>query len=67
MPAGNQTGSYTTPIYVRQNRVDPRYARINIIDAGLNSWYNALALQLNKRMAHGVYRIRLLHLVACDR
>jgi outer membrane receptor protein involved in Fe transport len=48
---GNQTGSYTTPIYVRQNRVDTRYARINIVDAGLNSWYNALALQLNKRMA----------------
>jgi hypothetical protein len=50
--AGNQTGSYTTPIYVRQNRVDPRYARLNIVDAGLNSWYNAMALQLNKRMAH---------------
>ncbi|MBZ5617308.1 MAG: carboxypeptidase regulatory-like domain-containing protein [Acidobacteriia bacterium] len=48
---GNQTGSYTTPIYVRQNRVDPRYARINVVDAGLNSWYNGLALQLNKRMS----------------
>ena len=40
---------------VRGNRVDPRYARINIIDAGLNSWYNAGALQLEKRMAHGVF------------
>ena len=50
--SGNQTGSYTTPIYVRQNRVDTRYARINIIDASLNSWYNGLALQLNKRMSH---------------
>jgi hypothetical protein len=48
---GNQTGSYTTPIYARQNRVDTRYARINIIDAGLNSWYNGLVLQLNKRMS----------------
>ena len=51
---GNQTGSYSTPVYVRQNRVDPRYARINIIDAGLNSWYNALAAQLTKRMSHGI-------------
>jgi hypothetical protein len=50
--AGNQTGSYTTPIYVRQNRADPRYARLNIVDSSLNSWYNGLALQLNKRMAN---------------
>ena len=27
--------TYSTPVYVRQNRVDTRYARINIIDAGL--------------------------------
>ena len=52
--SGNQTGTYSTPVYVRQNRVDPRYARINIVDAGLNSWYNGLAVQLNKRMSHGV-------------
>src|SRR5205807_307272 len=48
---GTQTGSYTTPIYVRQNRVDPRYARLNLVGANLNSWYNGLALQMNKRMA----------------
>ena len=47
-------GTYSTPVYVRQNRVDPRYSRINIIDAGLNSWYNGLAVQLNKRLSHGV-------------
>ncbi len=50
---GNQVGTYSTPVYVRQNRVDPRYARINIIDAGLNSWYNGLAVQLNKRLSSG--------------
>src|SRR5207248_11139399 len=38
--AGNQTGSYVTPIYLRQDRVDPRYARLDIIDLSLNSWYN---------------------------
>jgi hypothetical protein len=48
---GAQTGSYTTPIYVRQNRVDTRYARLNVVGSNLNSWYNGLALQLNKRMA----------------
>ena len=51
---GNQVGSYSTPLYVRQNRVDPRYARINIVDSGLNSYYNALAVQLNKRLSHGL-------------
>src|SRR5262249_37813161 len=49
--SGNQVGTYSTPVYVRQNRADQRYARINIIDAGLNSWYNGMVLQLNKRMA----------------
>jgi hypothetical protein len=51
---GNQVSTYSTPVYIRQNRVDPRYARINIIDAGLKSWYNGLAVQLNKRFSHGL-------------
>jgi len=52
--SGNLAGTYSTPVYVRQNRVDPNYNRINIVDAGLNSWYNALAVQLNKRFSHGM-------------
>lgn len=52
--SGAQVGSYSTPVYVRQNRVDPRYSRLNIVDAGLNSWYNGLAVQLTKRTSHGV-------------
>jgi outer membrane receptor protein involved in Fe transport len=51
---GNQVGSYSTPVYVRQNRVDPRYSRVNIVDAGLNSWYNGLTAQLTKRYAYGI-------------
>ena len=51
--SGNQTGAYTTPIYVRQNRVDTRYARVNVIDSSLNSWYNAGVVQLNKRLSNG--------------
>jgi hypothetical protein len=52
--SGNLTGTYSTPIYVRQNRVNPSYNRINIIDAGLNSYYNGLAVQLNKRFSRGL-------------
>ena len=33
--------------------MDPRYARINIIDAGLNSWYNAGRLQLEQAHVAG--------------
>ena len=52
--SGSQVGTYSTPVYVSQNRVDKRYTRINIVDAGLNSWYNGLAVQLNKRFSHGL-------------
>src|SRR6266404_2644046 len=52
--SGNQVSTYSTPVYIRTNRVDPRYARINIIDAGVNSWYNGLVAQLQKRMARGL-------------
>jgi outer membrane receptor protein involved in Fe transport len=52
--AGNAVGSYATPVYVRQNRVDPRYARVNIVGGALNSWYHGLAVQLNKRLSHGL-------------
>ena len=52
--SGNQVGSYSTPVYVRQNRVDPRYSRVNVVQSTLNSWYNGLAVQLNKRLSHGL-------------
>ena len=62
--SGNQVSSYTTPVYVRQNRVDTRYARINIIDAGLNSWYNGLAAQLRQAHEQRTYRICCVHMVS---
>ncbi len=49
-----QAFTYSTPVYIRSNRVDTRYSRINIIDAGLNSWYNGLSVQLSKRFSHGL-------------
>jgi len=51
---GQQVGTYSTPVYVLQNRVDPRYTRLNVVDSALNSWYNALAVQLTKRLSHNV-------------
>lgn len=51
--AGVQTGTFTTPAYLLANRVDPRYQRILEVDNGGNSYYNALALQVQRRFAHG--------------
>jgi outer membrane receptor protein involved in Fe transport len=52
--SGNQIGTYSTPVYVRQNRIDPRYSRINVVEGALDSWYNGLAVQLTKRYSHGL-------------
>ncbi|MBM3757436.1 MAG: TonB-dependent receptor [Acidobacteria bacterium] len=52
--AGNQTGTYTTNAHYTANRVDPRFQRIVQVENGGNSYYHALALQLNKRMANGL-------------
>jgi hypothetical protein len=52
--SGNQVGTYTTPIYITQNRVDPRYSRILMVENGGQTWYNGLAIQLRKRMSHGL-------------
>ncbi len=52
--AGAVVGSYTTPVYVLGNRVDPRYSSILQIENGGQSWYNALALQFYKHMSKGL-------------
>jgi hypothetical protein len=48
----NVVGTYTTPTY-RGPHQDPRYRRINQVENGGLSYYDALAVQLNKRFAHG--------------
>jgi hypothetical protein len=50
---GNAAGSFTTPVYLSANRVDPRYGRVMQDENGLKSYYNALAVQVNKRFSHG--------------
>lgn len=47
---GNQVGTYTTPTYRLANRVDTRWRRVNMVDHGANSYYNAMVVQLRKRM-----------------
>ncbi|HXK03834.1 MAG TPA: carboxypeptidase regulatory-like domain-containing protein [Verrucomicrobiae bacterium] len=51
--AGNNVSTYTTPVFVIGNRVDPRYAKILQVENGGQSWYNGLAVQVEKRFAHG--------------
>ncbi|MBI1790817.1 MAG: TonB-dependent receptor [Acidobacteria bacterium] len=50
---GNQTGTYTTPTYRRASRVDPRWNRVNLVDNGGNTYYNAMVVQLRKRLSKG--------------
>ncbi len=51
--AGQAVGSYTTPVYVGR-RPDSRYNGIYLDDNGVNSYYNALAVQVNKTFTHGL-------------
>jgi len=51
--SGNATGSYTTPLYFSP-RPNTKYGAI-IEDAnGIDSYYDALAVTLNKRFRHGL-------------
>ncbi len=51
--SGSTVGSFTTPGYLLANRVDTRYQRIYQMENGGQTWYNGLAVQLNKRFAKG--------------
>ncbi len=52
-PSGNVAGTYTTPTY-RTPRPDPRYRRISEIDNPGMSYYDGLAVQVNKRLSKGL-------------
>ncbi len=55
MDASNtKVGEFPTRVYLFSNRVDTRYSKILQVENGGQSWYNALALQLQKRMSHGL-------------
>ena len=52
--SGSQVGTYTTPTYRRGLRPNSNWAGINVVDAGGNSYYNALAVQVRKRLSRGL-------------
>lgn len=55
--AGNQVGSYTTPVYRLANRIDRNFQRVNVVEAGGNLWYNAMLVQFrNRKMNFGPLR-----------
>jgi hypothetical protein len=57
--SGNQIGTYTTPVIASgviskpPLRPDARYGGIYQDENGVTSFYNALAVQVNKRFSHG--------------
>jgi outer membrane receptor protein involved in Fe transport len=48
---GNTIGSYTTPTY--RTRIDPKYRQVAQLENPGMSYYDGLAVQLNKRFGHG--------------
>src|ERR1017187_4421081 len=51
--AGNQVGTFSTQLFPFATRPDTRYGSILQVENGAQSWYNALAVQFQKRMAKG--------------
>lgn len=52
--SGNVVNTFTTPVWISANKVDPRYSKILQVENGGRSWYNGLSVQLVKRMSGGV-------------
>jgi hypothetical protein len=50
--AGQAAGSYTTQVWIARN--NPSFAHVYQIDNGGSSWYNAISLQIRKRMSRGL-------------
>jgi hypothetical protein len=51
--SGKTVGTFTTPGYRLVNRVNPDWRRVNLVESGGNSYYNALVVQLRKRVSRG--------------
>ncbi|MGA2723776.1 MAG: TonB-dependent receptor [Bryobacteraceae bacterium] len=51
--SASQVGTYTTPVTIGA-RPDTRYGAVYYDENGVNSYYNGLAVQVNKRFAHGL-------------
>jgi hypothetical protein len=51
---GSTASSYTTPVYLQSNLIDPRYQHVFQDENGLNSYYHALAVQWRKAFSGGL-------------
>jgi hypothetical protein len=51
--SGSPTGTYTVPVMTGK-RPDTRYGTVAYAENGVNSYYNGLAVQVNKRFTHGL-------------
>ncbi len=51
--AGARVGTFVSPVYLVSDLRDPRYARILQVENGGQSSYNALAVQIQRRLSHG--------------
>jgi len=52
--SGTAVSAWATPIWTSASKIDTRYGHIYQVENGGESWYNGLALQVRKRMAHGL-------------
>ena len=52
--AGAAVGTYTTPVYLDSDRINKNYARVLQVENGGKSDYNALAVQIQRRLSHGL-------------
>ena len=52
--AGQQTGTFTTPVYLASSKVYSNYQHVYEVDNGGNTYYNGMSVQLERRLAHGI-------------
>jgi hypothetical protein len=50
--AGTKVGSFPLPVITARN--DNNYSHVYDVENGGSSWYNAMAVELRKRMSHGI-------------
>jgi hypothetical protein len=52
---GNAVGSFATPVWMTADRINTRYTNVYQVENDLNSYYNALVIQLRKKFSHGFW------------
>lgn len=50
---GTQIGSFTTPVYLFSQRLNPAFTHVYEVENGGNNYYSGLSVQVQRRMSHG--------------